>query len=72
MEGAVAEAAFMAASAGKAFITLMDPVRLMYQRRVPPAWGSIRQDPTGNLLNAMLSATASAGSYLLAMRPDQK
>jgi TctA family transporter len=30
MEGAAAEAAFMAASAGKAFITLMDPVRLMY------------------------------------------
>jgi hypothetical protein len=41
------------------------------QRRVPPAWRSIRQDPTGNLLNAMFSATTSASSYLLAMRPDQ-
>ena len=30
MEGAAGEVAFMAASAGKAFIMLMDPVRLMY------------------------------------------
>src|SRR5712672_2423398 len=30
MEGVAGEVAFMAASAGKAFIMLMDPVRLMY------------------------------------------
>lgn len=30
MEGISGEAAFMAASAGKAFLTLMDPTRLMF------------------------------------------